>query len=74
MPQPTTPLPADILTLPQEDRIQLAITAIHDTGYKPNGDQCLSTRQAANIYYIPHSTLGDRIKGIRTCAEAHVGH
>jgi hypothetical protein len=73
MPQPTKPLPANILTLPQEDRIQLAITAIHDAGYKPNGDQCLSTRQAANIYHIPRSTLGDHIKGIHTRAEAHVG-
>jgi hypothetical protein len=66
------PPSADILALPQEDHIQLAIVAIKDMGYKENSDQCLSTRQAAKMYDVPRSTLADRMKGLPMCAEAHV--
>lgn len=72
MPELTTPLPIHILTLPQEERIQLAITAIRSAGLGANGIQLLSIRQAANMYQVPRSTLGDRMRGLRTRAEAHV--
>jgi hypothetical protein len=72
MPETMIPPSADILALPQEDHIQLAIVTIKDAGYKANGDQCLSTRQAAKMYDVPHSTLADRMKGLPTRAEAHV--
>jgi hypothetical protein len=69
------PIPSpslEILALPQESRIKLAIDAINTAGYKQNGDRKLSTRMAAGIYHVPRSTLGDRMKGLRTRAEAHV--
>ena len=66
------PPSADILALPQEDRIQLAIDAIANAGLKPNGDQKLSMRKAADTYDIPCTTLHSRMKGLRTHAEAHV--
>lgn len=61
----------DILALPQEDRIQLAIKAISEAGYKPDGNPHVSVRKAASIYQVPRSTLGDRMKGLPTRAEAH---
>lgn len=74
MPEYITPsTSADILSLPQEDRIQFAITAIAEAGCKPNGDHRLSIRQAANMYHVPRSTLGDRMKGVHTRVEAHAG-
>ena len=72
MPETMIPPSADILVLLQEDCIQLAIVTIKDAGYKPNGDQCLSTHQAAKMYDIPHSTLANHIKGLPMHAEAHV--
>jgi len=72
MPEPISPPSADILALPQESRIQLAIDAIAKAGYKPTGGQKLSTREAACIYQVPRSTLGDRMKGLQTRAEAHI--
>jgi hypothetical protein len=69
------PIPSpspDILALPQEIRIQLAIDAITKAGSKPTGGQQLSTRSTAHIYQVPRSTLGDRMKGLRTRAEAHI--
>ena len=67
-----TPPSADILTLPQEDRIQLAIDTIANAGLKPNSDQKLSMCKAADTYDIPCTTLRSRMKGLRTRAEAHV--
>src|ERR1700749_2490012 len=43
MPAPPSsiqPIPHDVLTLPREDRIRLAIAAIQESGTKPNGDPC----------------------------------
>jgi len=71
MPELLLPSSADIFALPQEDRIQLAINAITKAGYKHGGQQ-LSTRKAASIYQVPRSTLGDRMKGLQTRAEAHI--
>src|SRR5271163_418669 len=73
MPQLAASPSANILALPQEDRMQLAITAIANAGYSTNGTQLLSTRQAATTYQVPRSTLGDRMRGLPTRAEAHVG-
>jgi hypothetical protein len=72
MPELILPSSADIFGLPQEDRIQLAIDAVTKASYKPNGSQQLSTHNAASIYQVPRSTLGDRMKGLQTCAEAHI--
>jgi len=41
--------------------------------YKLNSDQQLSTCKAAGAYCIPHSTLGDHMRGLQTCAQVHVG-
>lgn len=43
MPGPTTTPPADILTLPKEERMMLAIKAISNAGYKANGEHVLSS-------------------------------
>ena len=72
MPEPILPPSADILALPQESHIQLAINAIAKAGYKPTGGQQLSTHEAARIYQVPCNTLGDRMKGLQTRAEAHI--
>jgi hypothetical protein len=69
MPEPITPPSTDILALPQEDRIQLAISAINEAGKNTNGESLLSVHKAASIYDVPHSTLGDRIKGLPTHAD-----
>jgi hypothetical protein len=71
MPEPITPPSTDILALPQEDRIQLAISAINEAGKNASGESLLSVHKAASIYDVPCSTLGDRIKGLPTRAEAH---
>ena len=70
--QEPTPPSADILTLPQEDWIQLAINAITNAGLKPSGDQQFLICKAAETYDIPHTTLHSHMKGLCTCAEAHV--
>ena len=57
MPEPISPPSADILALPQESRIQLAIDAIAKAGYKPAGGQKLSTREAARIYVALLATV-----------------
>ena len=72
MPEPTTSPPADILARPKEERMMLAIEAIANASYKANGNHVLSSRQATGMYHVARSTLDDRMKGIRTCAEAHV--
>jgi len=70
--QEPTPPSADILALPQEDWIQLAINAITNSGLKPNGDQQLSICKAAETYDVPCTTLHSHMKGLHTCAKAHV--
>ena len=72
MPKTFTPPSPDILSLPQEDRIQLAISAINEAGKNSNGESLLSVCKAASNYDVPRSTLGDRIKGIPMRAEVHV--
>jgi hypothetical protein len=57
-------IPPDILNLPQEDRIQLAIAAIQKSGTKPNGDPINSARQAAQHFGVPRSSLGHRLRGM----------
>ncbi|KAF8223054.1 hypothetical protein L208DRAFT_1319045 [Tricholoma matsutake] len=71
MPEPITPPSTDLLALPQEDHIQLAISAINEAGKNANSKSLLSVHKAACIYDVPHSTLGDCIKGLPTCAEVH---
>ena len=71
MPEPITPPSTDILALPQEDHIQLAISAINEAGKNANGKSLLSVCKAASIYDVPCSTLGDHIKGLPTHAKAH---
>ena len=58
MPELTTSPSADILALPQEDRMQLAITAIADAGHSADGTSSLhsptySWRNPGGILRIP---------------------
>lgn len=57
-------IPDDILTRPREERIQLAVAMIQDSGKKPNGDPQYSARQAEQDFGIPRSSLGRRLQGI----------
>jgi len=57
-------IPDNVLSLPREERIQLAVTAIRELGNKPNGDPCYSARQAAQDFDIPRASLGRRLQGI----------
>jgi len=70
---PNTQLPtSDISALSKEERIQLAIAAVRDSGLKADGvTTLLSLREAARIYDVPRGTLTDRYNGVRTRAEAH---
>ena len=63
MSEPITSPSLNILALPQETHIQLAIYTITKAGSKLTGGQLLSTCSAADIYQVPCSTLGDRMKG-----------
>lgn len=69
---PGTQISRDISELSKDERIQLAITAVHASGLKPDGlTTCLSLREAAKLYDVPRGTLTDRYNGVRTRAEAH---
>src|SRR6266850_1608360 len=70
---PDTQIPTrDISELSKEEHIQLAITAVHASGLKPDSlTTCLSLREAAKFYDVPQGTLTDRYSGVRTRAEAH---
>ena len=57
-------IPDNVLSLPREERIQLAVTAIRESGNKPNGDPYYSARQAARDFDIPRASLGRRLQGI----------
>ena len=66
MPAPSSsihPIPHDILTLPWEDCIRLAIAAIQESGTKPNSNPCYSARQAEKDFGTPQSSLGLCLKG-----------
>jgi helix-turn-helix, Psq domain len=63
-PHPGVSIPHDILTRPREERIKRAITAIQESGSKPNGDPCYSARQAEQHFDVPRSSLGHRLKGM----------
>src|ERR1700735_3659372 len=52
MPGPTAPPSADILALPKEERMMLAIKAVTDASYKANGEHVLSPRRAAKMYNV----------------------
>jgi hypothetical protein len=62
-PPPNISIPNDILARPHEERIQLAIAAIQESGLKPNGDPLYSARQAAQHFGVPRSSLGHRLQG-----------
>ena len=47
----------------QEERIGLAIAAIHASGLNAKGKPSLSLRKAAKAYNISRSTLRDRFNG-----------
>ena len=70
MPESSSPsllgvsIPPDILSQPQEERIQLAIAAIRGSGIKPDGDPCFSARQAGKYFNVSRSTLGRRLQGV----------
>jgi len=72
MSEPIPSLSANILALPQVSHIQLATDAITKAGSKPAGGQQLSTHNAACIYQVPCSTLGDYMKGLQMHAEVHI--
>lgn len=64
---PSQTVPSD-----KEERIKLAIAAIHASGTKPDGvTHDLSFRAAAANFDVPRSTLQDRFDGLPTRAESH---
>jgi len=72
MSEPIPSPSSNILALTQESCIQLGIDTITKAGSKLTGGQKLSTHDAARIYQVSCSTLGDHMKGLRTHAEAHI--
>ena len=63
-PHPNVSIPLDILSRPSEERIKFAVTAIQESGTKPNGDPIYSARQAERDFNIPRSTIGFRLRGM----------
>jgi hypothetical protein len=63
--------PLNLDSLTQEERIQLAIKAVADSGLTPSGRTKLSVRRAASTFNVPHSTLQDRYNGRKTRHEGH---
>ena len=63
-PHPGVSVPHDILTWPQEECIQLAITAIQESGTRSNGDPCYSAHQAEQHFGVPRASLGHHLKGM----------
>jgi hypothetical protein len=64
LPPENISIPKDILSLPQEEPIQLTIAAIQNSSFKPNGDPYYSAHQAAKHFYVSRSSLGDRLRGM----------
>ena len=62
-PCPGVSILTDILDWPREERIQLAIAAIRESGTKPDGDPIFLTCQAEKHFDIPRSTLGRHLLG-----------
>lgn len=60
---PDAPAGNELENLTQEQRLQLAITAI--------ANKVMSERAAAKYYAVPRSTLQDRRHGVPTRVEAH---
>lgn len=58
-------------SLSNEECILLALCAIQLSGVKPDGDPCLSLRQAAADYGVSRTTLTARFHGRKTRKEAH---
>jgi Tc5 transposase DNA-binding domain/helix-turn-helix, Psq domain len=57
----------------KEDRLNLAVEAMRESGYLADGRTVLSTRSAALLYGVPPSTLNTRFTGKATSREkAHV--
>jgi len=63
--------PLDLGDLDTEARLQLAVTAILASPLLPNGHHQLSTHAASSIYSVKRGTLNNRLKGMKTCQEAH---
>ena len=63
--------PLNLDSLSQEERIQLAIKAVINSGLTRNGRTKLSVRQAASTFKVPHSTLQDCCNGWKTRHEGH---
>jgi len=63
LPQGVT-IPLDVLDRPFEERIQLAIATIRESGTKPDGNPFFSARQAEKHFQIPRSTLGCSLQGV----------
>ena len=63
---------ASIDALAMEERMQLAIRAVRDSGLQPNGRTRLSLQQAARDYGVSRTTLTARYNGRETRKEAHV--
>ena len=63
-PYPGVSIPHDILTWPQEERIEHAIAAIRKSGTNVNGGPCYSVCQAEYHFGVPRTTLGHHLKGL----------
>jgi hypothetical protein len=59
--------PGDVLGKSQEERMQLALAAIQESGTKANGDPNYSIRQAAKDFNVPRSSIARRLKGMLSC-------
>ncbi|KAF5375872.1 hypothetical protein D9615_008241 [Tricholomella constricta] len=56
---------------PTEDRIQVALQAVLESGLNKNGNPVLSLRGAAEMYGVSRSRLTARYNGRKTRTEAH---
>jgi hypothetical protein len=61
----------DLALKSEEERIQLALSAIAKHGFRPSGRPYLSLREAAKAYCISKTTLTARFNGRRVRVEAH---
>lgn len=61
----------DCSSVEKHQRILLAIEAIYDGGFNPNGEPLYPIRQASRDFDIPFSTLQGRFRGRKSKTEAH---
>jgi len=61
----------DLQNLSQDERIELAIIAIRNTGKTAQGRDVLSLQKVATIYQVTQQTLANHILGVKTQVEAH---